>query len=134
MSSYTCNIIHQLHLHVQERLYVKHQQILKVFLPVHQVSLGNNNIYNGCSNFRAKWAKYNGTTLKKDWIIITCIKDSEPQFGWINDVIISEEKKIILEILKCSIICYSNHYHSWLVEKTGQKCCLHHIHPRTGIE
>ena len=73
---------------------------------------------------RAKWAKYNGTTLKKHWVIITCIMDSEPQFGWINDVIISKEKKIILEILRCSIICYSNHYHSWVVEKTGQKSCL----------
>ena len=58
---------------------MKHQQILKAFLPIHQVSLGN--AFNAHlivyihahSIFRAKWAKYNSTTLKKDWVIITCI-------------------------------------------------------------
>lgn len=74
--------------------------------------------------FRAKWAKHNGTTLKKDSIIITCVKDGEPRFGWINDVIISEDQKLILEIIKCAIICYSDHYHSWVIEKTAQKSCL----------
>lgn len=111
---------------------MKYQQISKAFLPIHQVSLGNkyNNytliyiIVTHTNIFRAKWARYNGTTLKKDYTIITCIKDSEPQFGWINDIIISEEQKIILEIVECSIICYANHYHSWVVEKTDQKCCL----------
>ena len=74
--------------------------------------------------FRAKWAKCNGVTLKKDSVIITTIKDSEPQFGWISDVIISEEQKIILEVIECSIVCYSDHYHSWVVEKTTQKSYL----------
>ena len=52
------------------------------------------------------------------------MKDNEPQFGWINEVIISEEQKIILEIIKCSIVCYANHYHSWVVEKTTHKLYL----------
>ena len=62
--------------------------------------------------------------LKKDCIVITCIEDNEPQFGWINDVILSEEQKIILEITKCSIVCYSDHYHSWVIERTTQQSYL----------
>ena len=50
--------------------------------------------------------------------------DGEPPFGWVTDAIVSEEQKIILEVIRCSIVCYSNHYHSWVLEKTTQKSCL----------
>ena len=65
-------------------------------------------------------------TVKKDCIVICRIEDNEPQFGWINDVIVSEEQNIILGITKCSIVCYSDHYHSWVLEKTNQHSYLMH--------
>ena len=64
--------------------------------------------------------------MKKNCIVITCMEDNEPQFGWINDVIVSEEQNIILEITTCSIVCYSDHYHSWVIEKTNQHSYLMH--------
>ena len=70
-------------------------------------------------HYRAKWVKYNGITLTKDYVIIANVIDEyEPEFAWINEITVSEQQQIILNTTKCDLVCYNSHYHSWEIQKT----------------
>lgn len=76
-------------------------------------------------HYRAKWVKYNGTTLTKGYVVITNVIDEyEPEFAWINEVTVSEQQQVILGITKCETICYNSHYHSWEIYKTLDKSVI----------
>lgn len=75
--------------------------------------------------YRAKWVKYNGTTLTKDYVVITNVIDEyEPEFAWINEITVSEQQLVILSVTKCETICYNSHYHSWEIQKTLDKSVM----------
>lgn len=76
--------------------------------------------------YRAKWVKYNGTTLTKDYVVITNVIDEyEPEFAWINEITVSEQQLVILSVTKCETICYNSHYHSWEIQKTLDKSVMY---------
>ena len=48
----------------------------------------------------------------------------EPEFAWIDEITVCEEKETILGVTKCQIICYNNHYHSWEKQRTTERCVM----------
>ena len=90
-----------------------------------------------CTTYSTKWVKYEGQEYRKPCILVVGVEDDHPVFARLEDIYTDIHFKVIMQ----SIVCYSSHFHAYVVISTSPKqfksvnirdlYSPHPLHPRT---
>ena len=70
-------------------------------------------------NYRAKWAKVDGTVYKTNCVVVLKIEDDFPQFAYVDEILVCHNSLVHFVVNICDIPFFSDHFHAYVVVRSS---------------